>query len=391
MPWPGVIELPTIGDLVEETGVEMFAGKTRADVEIGGSGRVRPSPAAQLPDPHEGLSPLMQAAALCRAKVAVLRVEMHWSPAKPWRWRPLELIAKAFVFLGPHVRLVGTLWRQRNHDLLVVREFLTQVVLLVWPLIWPLRRKVYFLVNHNLQEAHVRRFERICLKILYRSGFRFACLETVEGFAELGILPKPERFLVVPHPLWPLAPPRSPTTDRLPMIGVIGAIRGEKGSEEILSALASLRHAGRLRAQLLLGCPEPSARAVWAERGFEVVDTTDRRNYLAAFDRVDVIVLNYQRSRYYYRPSGVAADALGRRAAVVSHDFPAIRHQLTVPARVGVMFAACEDLESAIAEALALRPGLDEALRRHEEARRPEAIAALIDDFITGPSHVSHF
>ena len=113
--------------------------------------------------------------------------------------------------------------------------------MVVWPLIWPLRRRVYFLINHNLQEAHRRGLERWVLRLLYRTGCRFACFETTAGCAEIGIVPDAERFLVLPHPLAGAIVSRPPTPSGEPVVGVIGAVRSEKGSEAMLEALVQLR------------------------------------------------------------------------------------------------------------------------------------------------------
>jgi hypothetical protein len=335
--------------------------------------------AAGLSDPHAGLAPLVEAQHLTRHRVAVVRCEMHWE--RPWRIRAAELAAKVVVFLWAHLRLTRELWRRRDHDLLVVREFLTQIVILVWPLLWPLRRKLFFLVNHNLQEAHRKPLERAILRMLWRTGFNLACLETTLGFVEIGIVPDERRFLVLPHPIAPLAPPRSREPGP-PVVGVVGEIRAEKGTAGILDVLAAIGAAGRLDIRPLLGCPDREVRDAWAQRGFLVADTTAPEAYAAALARCDVVVLNYVRERYYYRASGVAADALARRSAVVCPDFPVMRRQLSEPAPVGATFGTPDGLEAAITEALALREGLDEALARHEQARSAQAIAALYDAMV---------
>jgi glycosyltransferase involved in cell wall biosynthesis len=333
-------------------------------------------------DPHQALQALIEAAALTRAKVAVLPVPMHWRD-RPWLPRPVALLAKALVFLGPHWRMLGHVWRARDHDLIVVREFLTQVLIVVWPLLWPLRRRVYFLINHNLQEAHQRGLERAVLRVLHRTGCRFGCFETTAGFAEIGIVPDGERFLVLPHPLvgTVAARPAAQAADE-PVIGVIGEVRAEKGSEALLETLLQLRDEGRVPARLVLGCPQAEVRAIWQERGFAVVDTSDRAGYLAALDRCDVVILNYQRERYQYRPSGVAADALARGAGVVCPDFPLMRRQLSAPAEVGAVFGSRDELAAATLRALALRPTLPDALARHQRARDPAALACLLDRFV---------
>lgn len=346
--------------------------------------QILPTPAAATPrkDPHQALQPLLEAATRTRARVTVLPVPLHWRE-RPWLPRPVEVLVKAVRFIGPHVRLAGQLWRRRDQDLIVVREFLTALLIIVWPLIWPLRARVHFLINHNVQEAHRRGLERHVLRLLHRTGCRFACFETTAGFAELGILPDPERFLVIPHPLAdaPLTRP-APATGEQPVVGVIGAVRSEKGSTEILETLLRLRAQGQLQARLLLGCPEADVLALWQGRGFEAIDTTQREAYLAALDRCDLVILNYQRERYQYRPSGVAADALARGTAVVCPDFPLMREQLSTPAAVGAVFEGPDDLPAALARALALRPTLAAALAAHQRARDATALARLLDDFV---------
>ncbi len=342
-----------------------------------------PSNAAAA-DPHRALQPLIEASAQTAAKVAVLPVPMHWD-AWPWLPGPLQLVTKALLFLVPHGRLVGRIWRRRDHDLIVVREFLTALLMVVWPLIWPLRRRVYFLINHNLQEAHRRVLERWVLRLLYRTGCRFACFETTVGFAGIGIVPDTERFLVLPHPLATAIVSRPATSaSEEPVVGVIGAVRAEKGSEAMLQALLQLRRQGRLPARLVLGCPEAEVRMTWQSQGFEVIDTSSRAAYLAALDLCDVVILNYQRERYLYRPSGVAADALSRGAAVVCPDFPLMRLQLSAPAAVGAVFGSLDELAAATTRALALRPTLGDALAAHQRARDPAALARLLDAFVAG-------
>ena len=337
---------------------------------------------AHAPDPHLGLAPLTLAAAMARARITILRVPMHFNPGSVMARRPLALIGKLFVFMAAHLRLARELWRLRDQDLVIVREFLTSLLVLVWPLLWPLRGRVHFLVNHNLQEAGRRGFERRCLRLLGRCGCRFAGLELADGFAELGLPTTPERLLVLPHPLKVSGPSRPDPTVRRPVVGVVGEMRGEKNATSLLEHLAALRADGRLDVDLLLGCPDPTAAGRWRAEGFRIVDTTRLENYLGALDACDVVALNYERERYFWRASGVAADALARRAVVVCPDFPMMRHQLTWPRAVGATFGRLDDLAPALDRALALREGLDRALAAHERARNAAALAARLDAFI---------
>jgi glycosyltransferase involved in cell wall biosynthesis len=357
-----------------ETAVSSDAGPAAAGTQGVAAAEVRY-------DPHGALQPLQQAGALTRARVAVLPVPMGWRPPGFATGRA-ERALKPFILLGAHLRLAARLWRRRDYDLVLVREFVTAFLLVFWPLIWPLRRRLCFLINHNLQEAHRRALERGILRLLYRTGIRLACLETTAGLAELGLAPDPRRILALPHPLGDLAPAR-PRADpaRQAIVGVVGKMRAEKGAEEILQTLLDLRERGEL-ARLMIACPEPDIRNRWRARGFEAIDTGDRSAYLEALDRCDVVILNYRRDRYFYRASGVAADAIARGALVICPDFPLLRHLLTEPAPVGALYAGLEDLGRAIQEALALRGSASDPWSAHKRARSPAAIAGLLDAFV---------
>ena len=222
------------------------------------------------------------------------------------------------------------------------------------------------------------------LRLLHRTGCRFACFETTAGFAELGIVPDALRFLVLPHPLAGRGRARpAPAPGAEPVVGVIGEVRAEKGSAGAAGRRCwSCAGTAACRRACCSAAPRPEVLALWQQRGFEAVDTTRRAAYLAALDRCDLVILNYQRERYQYRPSGVAADALARGAAVVCPDFPLMRQQLSAPAAVGAVFEGPGDLAAAIDRALALRPTLPAALAAHQQARDAAALARLLDAFV---------
>jgi glycosyltransferase involved in cell wall biosynthesis len=338
-------------------------------------------PAAARLGTHGALQPLEEAASLASSKVVVVPVEMGF---RPWRFASATIrqLQKGVRYFMAHLRLVRDLWRLRQHDLIIVREFLTSLLVIVWPLIWPLRRRVYFLINHNLQEAHRQPLERTVIRGLFGAGARFACFETTAGFDELSITPTPDRFLILPHPLRAVVPPRRKSNAEQPVIGVIGVIREEKGVGDVVERLLTLREQGRVPSRFVFGSPAESVPSEW-KGSVEFVNTVETEGYAAALDRCDVIVLNYQRDRYYYRPSGVAADAISRRVSVVCPDFPLMSSQVTLPTPVGVPFRDLNDLERAIREALRLRFGSElDSWGVHESARSPAALAALIDQFV---------
>jgi glycosyltransferase involved in cell wall biosynthesis len=333
---------------------------------------------------HGALDPLEEAAALASHSVEVVSVRTAWRP-RPWLTGWAEKAGKAVVYLRAHLRLAWDLWRRRHRELLIVREFITLATLAVWPLLWPLRRRVFFLVNHNLQEASQRAPERVALRFLCRTGMRVACLETAEVFEDVGIALAPDRVLVLPTPIAARRPVGTGPGRRgraVPVVGVVGALRAEKGAEELLERLLELRERGALQARLALGCPDLAERVGWHLRGFELLDTSSKEAYEAALAACDVVLLNYRKDRYFRRPSGVVADAVSQGTVVVCPDFPIMRRQVMVPARIGCLVESRAELGAAVREALALSASPGDAFERHARARGPEALSRLMDEFV---------
>lgn len=333
---------------------------------------------------HLGLQPLMEAARLTRSNVAIVQVPVRWKK-RPWLRGRLELYYKGLVAFVAHIRMVCAIWRLRHSDLIFVREFITPATFLLWPLVRPFRHRLYFFANHNAQWAfrsgiwsHV---EGAMLRLLVRTGLRLAFYEFPLTTLTTGKTP----VLTIPHPMDLVPAKNAPKPDLAePIVGVVGVMRSEKGADTILEALSQLREEGKLKMHLVLGCPEADVRAHWQERGFEVIDTTTHEAYLSVLDRCDVVVLNYERERYFYRVSGVLADALSRRTPVASPDYPVMHYQLTEPAKVGSVFTQIEELPDAIHEALALSgPDFDEALELHNSKRDVTALTRLLDDFVS--------
>ncbi len=68
----------------------------------------------------------------------------------------------------------------------------------------------------------------------------------------------------------------------------------------------------------------------------------------------DIIILNYEKSKYFYRCSGVAADAIGTKTFVLCPNFPLMNNQINYPTQVGISYENESDLETAIQQSLEL-------------------------------------
>jgi len=321
---------------------------------------------------HKSLAPLQEAC-----------------PLAGWICLPVPLTGGKPMILLRHFALICNVWRNRKRQILV-REFSTLPLLLVFPLLWPLRKQIHFLINHNLQWAARDPLERFGLAMLARLGTRWALFESrlslhpqsVERFN----IPS-ERNLVLPHPVSErvFEPWRS---GERPVIGVAGYYRPEKGMDELIRLLKEKLP----KFVILLGIPNPEAAA---HLDVEIVPTGSDEEYFAMISRCDVLVFNGAADSYFYRASGPVADAAACGTAVVAPNFPIIGKQV---AGIGEVFQALEKKQGAGSACFQGLEKMPDAIRTAVEkvragqydfktyctGRSAQALAALLEQFKNG-------
>lgn len=296
-----------------------------------------------------------------------------------------------------HLVLVLRVSRHRGHGVLV-REFLTLPLLCVAPFLYSRRRRMAFLVQHNLMTAAQRPLERWALRTLRRMGFNFVVFEETSSWNEaLGAGALGGWVKALPHPindvdLRRVATPgvvtpgvATPSTaDRT--VGFVGNFRAEKSPWAALEDLTSYfaRAEGptcKTRWHLLVGCPDAAFRQRCAPF-CETVDTTRREAYLAALARCDVVVLQFARDAYLYRTSGVVAEAIANRCLVIAPDYPIIASQVLQPAPAGVCYGAAHGVVEAMraAERLIADTGLQSAFDAHLNTRGPRELSVALEE-----------
>lgn len=318
---------------------------------------------------HQSLRPLEQACCFAQSDWFCIRNPLTgWTNEGSFFWKTGVLLR--------HVLLVFRCWRASCHRHILVREFSTLPLLLVFPLLWPLRGKLFFMIHHNLQWAVRSRVERFGMTALARMGARWAIFET-QDFQGLEAWNIPSlQNLVLPHPV-----PEQATEEKnnsRPMIGVAGYYRPEKGMDELLRLL--IKHFSDC--EVVAGVPNPEAVKL---PGVRVVGTAADEDYRAMLARCDVLVQNGERDSYFYRASGPLADAAASGTAVVVPDFPLLRHQINSPVRIGEVFQCLDEMPAAVRKAVeSVRSGSYD-FKAYGKARSAQALANVLDEFSRNP------
>jgi len=307
---------------------------------------------------HQSLRPLEEACRLARSRwICLPNPLVGWGCEGTLRW-------KAGVLLR-HFVLAFRCWRTESGRQVLVREFSTIPLLMVFPLLWPLRHRMLFFIHHNLQWAVRSPVENLAFRLLTRCGVCWAGFEVSTDVAGLD--------LVLPHPVpHRVVGEKNPAR---PVIGVAGYYRPEKGINELLRLLV----VHFPDCDIVAGVPNPQAVNVPLVRVINTAAERDYRNMLAG---CDVLVQNNARDSYFYRASGPVADAAASGTAVVVPDYPLMRHQVLSPVPVGEIFQTLDEMPDAVRRAVdGARAGRKYNFNAYCAARSAQAVADQLDEF----------
>jgi glycosyltransferase involved in cell wall biosynthesis len=294
--------------------------------------------------------------------------------------RSLELLAD-FV---RHVRMAIDIIRNRDHAAIVLTKFKTPFLPVLMALTFPWARKVFLVTHHTMQQAINHSSMRPVLRTAARLGYGFLLFETDEFLTGTPLESvEIERVAVIPEPgphssWWPTDEEIRPTGD-VPIVGVVGEWRAEKGASLLIAELKAIREGSEQAFEILVAARNVDDFPPGTLDGVRVIETPDMAAYCSALRACDVVAINHDERRYLHRSSGVLTDAVIFGCAAVAPGYPIFRHQLTHPERIGEPFVALSGLGEALNRALDLRRSGVDPFRAHRDLRRPEALAEAFD------------
>ena len=339
---------------------------------------------------HKAMRPVNEACLLAKSGwVCLSNPLVGWGEEGMIRWK-LGILLR-------HIALVFRCLEKVAAPHILVREFSSVPLLLVFSFLWPMRKKLLFMLHQNIQWAAQRKSEHLALVALSKMGARWAVLETqdFQGLEKFNI--PSDQNLVLSHPVQKSPPAEgcpkggvgsflhSPPREGCPkggvgspVIGVVGYYRPEKGMDELVETLKKMNGGRDTRLPtfgILLGVPNPEAVR---HLDVEVVDTSTEEAYRELISQCDVLVFNQRSDGYFYRASGPIADAAACGTAVVAPDFPMLGKQV---AGIGEVFQSLEKMPEAVRRAIEKMRNGEYDFETYCAARSAQAIAKLLDDF----------
>ncbi|MBR8830485.1 MAG: hypothetical protein N5P05_000041 [Chroococcopsis gigantea SAG 12.99] len=287
---------------------------------------------------------------------------------------PLPQILKKITQALPSYSLGLQLRREYRHlqmgikalsmkdiDSIFVLEAYNQHLLFLLPMLISTGKNIFIGIHGNQQFAQENKVKALGFEYLQFYLKNFPKVKVV--LLEVGDHLVPEKFrfpqnsqLVIPHPMLGDVEPRLKYGERRNSsekikIGLTGIIRPDKPIDKILKKLQKFITLNQDSFELIIGTPLREKPAYLESLDITLRDTTKDEDYLNLLKELDILVVDYDKKRYYYRASGVISDAVSCGCYIIAPDYPLIEHQITWPAIVGNTFTDLSQLDELLIKA----------------------------------------
>ncbi|MBF2058280.1 MAG: glycosyltransferase family 1 protein [Cyanobacterium sp. T60_A2020_053] len=257
-----------------------------------------------------------------------------------------------------HIAMGLRAFQFKDIDSVFIFEFYNQHCLFLLPLLL-LRGKLTFLCIHGNQQfamnSKIKYLGFIYLKIYLQllKNLKVVLLEIDDN-----VIPEKYRFpnhckYLMPLPIISEITPRLKLGERLSgnnviKIGVVGMIRPDKPIALILHKIQEYIAQSNHQCELIIGTPINQKPVYLDGIKGTFLDTTRQEDYLKVLQQIDILIIYYDKERYFYRASGVISDAASAGYYIIASDYPVIHHQLNYPAKIGYNFSEFEEIPQLI-------------------------------------------
>lgn len=311
---------------------------------------------------HPGLKELLHLEEYCDRNIAFLSIEV---PLPPLFKKFTQLIP--IYLLGLHLRreyrhfAMGIMGLQsKESDTLFVFEAYNQHFLLLLPLLVLSRKEVLIMLHGNQQFAinsNLKYWGLLYLKLflnLFKS-LKVVLLELDDEICPQKVRLPDRSKLIIPHPIVEEVTPSISlgmrNSDKI-KIGIVGIIRSDKPIDKLITQVGKYLKKNT-EAELIIGTPLKQKPDYLTQLDATIKDTTKEEDYYKVLQEIDILIIHYDRDRYYYRTSGVVSDAGSAGCYIIASDYPLIKHQINYPVTIGDTFSDFSELDEKIDSAIA--------------------------------------
>lgn len=249
-----------------------------------------------------------------------------------------------------------------DYDAILILEAYNQHLLFLLPLLALTKKEVLIMLHGNQQFAMnstIKYLGLLYLKIYLKLVKRFKAilLEVDDDILPSKVQLPTQSKIVIPHPCRNDYLPSLKQGERLSKdsqikIGIVGIIRADKPIAQLIEKIQQYQKQTKTNCEFIIGTPKGQKPDYLDKLTINLQDTTAEKDYIRVLQEIDILVIHYDKERYYYRTSGVISDAASCGCYIVASDYPLIKNQITYPYEIGTTFNNFAELEKALDKAI---------------------------------------
>ena len=313
--------------------------------------------------------------------------------SKLYGWLPFSALRQICYQVIKSIDMAWALTKAGNVDLVLIFEHKPWFSYILY-IVCIIKRKPVFFIVHGIQQTcnntffHKLGFHTI---LFIEKHFAFWPIHIEVSDKEVTGIKKFTKSIVIPHPL---PKQKSTTTKPVPTIisiGILGMIRPDKPIQPIIDIMRMFQ--GHDDIQVVIGTAGFSLPdGLLKNNSFPIHDTTSSADYINFIKSQHIIVNNFEKEQFYFRPSGIINDSLSGSCFVISPNFPVFSAQINIPVRVGSTYNNIAEIPILIKDAIAeiRQQGMQHRFDEWIDYRSPTKIITIIAEQISRELKYQH-
>lgn len=304
--------------------------------------------------------------------------------SKYYEWMPTRSLRQVCYQVLKAADMAWSLLKAGKVDLIFIFEHKPWYSYLLYA-VCLLKGKPVFFIVHGLQQTHRN-------SLFHKLGFHtILFLEKHFDFWPIHLeisdqlVPDITRFtksIVIPHPLSKGVRFATKPVDGVINVGIVGMIRPDKPIQPLIDVLKCLHN--RTDIKVAIGTAKVSLPdGFLKDNPFPIHDTTSAHDYNKFIESTHIIISNFDKDQFYFRPSGIINDSLAGGCVVIAPNFPVFVAQTSIPTVAGYTYDDVAEIPALIELAKARVKGKNVRFDQWIDYRQTDRIVNGISEQIS--------
>ncbi|HYH15187.1 MAG TPA: hypothetical protein VD794_08205 [Flavisolibacter sp.] len=265
---------------------------------------------------------------------------------KWFSWIPLKIVRQICFQTLTSLDMTKVVIKSRKAEAIFIFEHKPQYSFLLY-LVCILKNVPVFFIVHGIQQSQKKSvfhyFGCEVLRMLVQRG-KFWPIHLEISDKEVVEIRPFNKSIVIPHPLAEESCCNRNRNRIETFVGVVGMLRQDKPILQVIEFVLEYIKSHE-NVKVFVGTPFWQVLPIELKKmKVDLIDTTSKKQYFDFLKTLDIVIADFDRDSFYFRPSGIINDAVSCGCFVIAPDYPVFKAQLSRPVKVGETYQSLDDL-----------------------------------------------